>query len=145
MQRCTASGKASCLFSPEVLAWCFLCSPAVVRLVEEESRQYDLLTHYSAYSYLDGSPRRMLQTAMFAGAGIVTSLIAPFTVVIMGKCNGRLHELAAKYRGNGKSEMSTSDLNEVEHLFAQWIKLNYLRACMPLIGSLMAALAPLTF
>lgn len=119
--------------------------PAVVRLVEEESRQYDSLTHYSAYFYLNGSPRQILQTAMFAGAGIVTSLIAPFTVFVMGRCNGRLHELAAKYRSDGKNDMSTLDVDEVERLLAQWIKLNYLRASLPLVGSVLAAIAPLAF
>ncbi|GAB7340964.1 hypothetical protein MBLNU457_7305t1 [Dothideomycetes sp. NU457] len=99
----------------------------------------------SSYYHLSGCPRQMLQTGMFAAAGIVTSLIAPFTVFVMKNCNGRLHELAAKHSGGEKDDMSLSEIAETEELLAQWIKLNYLRACLPLVGSVLAALAPLSF
>lgn len=85
----------------------------------------------------------MLQTGMFAAAGIVTSLIAPFTVLVMKQCNGRLHELTAVHRGE-KGDMSPSETAETEELLAQWIKLNYLRASLPLVASVLAALAPLS-
>jgi len=87
----------------------------------------------------------MMQSAMFAGAGVTTSLIAPFTIFIMGTCNGRLHELAATYPGTDKSEMTPSEVDEVRALLTQWIRLNYLRACFPLAGSILAALAPFAF
>jgi len=86
----------------------------------------------------------MLQTGLFAAAGVATSLIAPFTVLVMKDCNERLHELAVIHRGE-KEDMSASETAEVEGLLAQWIKLNYLRACLPLVGSILAAFAPLSF
>lgn len=74
---------------------------------------------------------------LYTTAMALIPCIVPFTLALM---RGTNEKLMVKARGEGKAENARSD-SETRELLAKWRKLNYGRAAMVLLGSVLACVA----
>ena len=99
---------------------------------------------YIAINNIKDDSLRLYQGGMFIGAAVANIAVAPWTILVMGKTNGRLHELAnkASARETEKEVLSKAEAGELGPLLDRWVVLNYIRCSMPLLGCLIGVLAP---
>jgi len=103
-----------------------------------------MLILFTAINNIKDESLKLYQGGMFVGAAVATIAIAPYTILVMGKTNDRLHELANKASAReAESEvLSKAEDRELVTLVDRWVALNWVRCSMPLLGCLIGVLAP---
>lgn len=80
--------------------------------------------------------------ALYGLAAVLTMGIAPFTVAVMGRTNGRLIELATRGEER-KKEGEEEERKEVGELLGRWKVLNGVRSLLPFLGGVAGVVAVL--
>ena len=84
-----------------------------------------------------------IQTWLFALAASLNVVVGPFTIVVMGKCNGELERRSAAVRDgvdlqDGSDGETEAKMMTTAELVGWWGWLNAVRASIPMVGAVVA-------
>lgn len=94
---------------------------------------YDSITTTLLTAVLAYKAGSRSKTKLYVLAALAVSGVIPFTALVMSSTNSALAALAT-----GSTRAADSEIME---LLNRWIRMNYVRSCLPLLGSVLGLLA----